>query len=192
MTNYELSNWFINKLNSCYPIIINDYPEYIFWIYDEKFIRKYKICKINNNIITIPNKVSGICLFQQDLKNKKFYCDYRNIWSFFIDNYKDNYNDIQLLIKNILSYYTKLNVYTPIENISVTFDSLSDYTKLNVYTPMWNTGCQYLLSDYTKLNVYTPELHLGMDEIKPDYNQIKGYNTTLTYVLISKYKYHTI
>ena len=113
MNKEELSKWFIDKFNSCYPVIHDDYPDSIFWLYDEKYLRKMKLCKLNNQKISQPKKVIGICLFEQDIINKYLWSDYNEIWSFFKTNYKDNYDDIQLLIKDILSDYTKLNVYTP-------------------------------------------------------------------------------
>ena len=116
MNKEELSKWFIDKFNSCYPVIHDDYPDSIFWLYDEKYLRKMKLCKLNNQKISLPNKVYGVCLFEQDIKTKYLWCDYNEIWSFFKTNYKDNYDDIQLLIKDILSDYTKLNVYTPVGN----------------------------------------------------------------------------
>ena len=113
MTKEEISNWFINKLTSCYPVKHYDYPDSILWFYDENFIRKIKLCKLNNQYISLPNKVSGICLFEQNIKNKVLSCDYNEIWCFFKTNYINNYSDIQSLIKDLLSDTTKLNVYTP-------------------------------------------------------------------------------
>ena len=135
MNKEELTVWFWNKFKSCYPVKHDDYPDSIFWFYDEKFIRKIKLCKLNNQEITLPNKVSGKCLFDQDLKNKHLWCDNKEIWSFLIQNYRDNYDDIQSLIKNILSDVTKLNVYTPIVLVLSNSLKLSDTTKINVYTP---------------------------------------------------------
>ena len=152
MTKEEISNWFINKLTSCYPVKHYDYPDSILWFYDENFIRKIKLCKLNNQYISLPNKVSGICLFEQNIKNKVLSCDYNEIWCFFKTNYINNYSDIQSLIKDLLSDTTKLNVYTPY-CIELRFCfKLSDTTKLNVYTPQSSkTPISTLLSDHIKL-----------------------------------------
>jgi len=135
MKKEELSEWFCNKFNSCYPVTRVDYPNRIFWIHNEQLIRKLKLCKLNNQEITLPNNVKGKCLFSQDIKNKYLWCDYKEIWSFFEKNYIDNYNEIQSIIKNILSDNTKLSVYTPANTIGSVFNKLSDNTKLSVYTP---------------------------------------------------------
>ena len=157
MTKEELSIWFWSKFNSCYPVVHDDYPDMLYMVYDEQYIRKIKLCKINNKEITLPNKIIGTCLFQQDLKSEYLWCDYQEIWSFFEQNYKDNYDDIQSLIIEILSYITKLNVYTPSLGIHPIVNILSDITKLNVYTPYrHNHQASWNLSDTTKLNVYTP------------------------------------
>ena len=154
MTKEELTIWFWNKFNSCYPVIHDDYPDSIFWFYDERYVRKIKLCKLNNQKIISPNKVIGTCLFEQDFKTKYLWCNYDDIWLFFKQNYKDNYNDVQLLIKEILSDTTKLNVYTSHNFILNKKVGLSDTTKLNVYTPyqiLYSESNQ--LSDITKLNV---------------------------------------
>lgn len=156
MEKEELSKWFYNKLNSCYPVKHDDYPNDIFWFYDEQIVRKIKLCKINNTEITIT-KVKGTCLFEQNLTNKNLWCDYNIIWSFFEKNYNVNYSDIQSLITSILSEPDKLNVYIP---SALWWSSLpllkSD--KLNVYTPYKDYKCMMnLLSEPDKLNVYTPK-----------------------------------
>ena len=157
MSKEELATWFINKLTSCYPVIHDNYSNRIFWFYDEKYVRKLKLCKLNNQEISLPNKVYGVCLFEQNIKTMNLWCDYDNIWSFFESNYINKYNDIQLLINDILSDYTKLNVYTPVRRSDRNITTLSDYTKLNVYTPgPGDPNFSASLSDYTKLNVYTP------------------------------------
>ena len=158
MTKEEISNWFINKIRSCYPVVKHeDYPDSILWVYDEKYVRKLKLCKLNNQEIILHNKVKGHCLFRQDLKSQYLWCDYDEIWSFLESNYSYNYNENKLLIKKILSDYTKLNAYTPIIGGYSLIILLSDYTKLNAYTPsVSQLSNVVLLSDYTKLNAYTP------------------------------------
>ena len=177
MNKEELTKWFINKFSSCYPVKHDDLPDGIFWYYDEKFIRKIKLCKLNNQEITLPDKVKGTCLFEQDLKNKYLWCDNEEIWNFFRNNYIDNYDDIQSLIKAILSDTTKLNVYTPQPVWEKETITLSDTTKLNVYTPYsicMKTGTE--LPDTTKLNVYTPYLGECHDEcLLSDTTKLKIY-----------------
>ena len=80
----ELTKWLIDKFNSCYPVTHTDYPKSIFWFYDKKITRKIKLCKINNQDITLPAIVTGICLFEENYKNNYFNCDYHEIWTFFM------------------------------------------------------------------------------------------------------------
>ena len=112
MTENELKQWFWNKFNNCYPVIHSDYPESVFWYYDEKFIRKMKLCKINNEELTLPTTIARICLFEQDFKNKWFNCNYDEIWSFFYENYNSNYSIVQSFIMNMLKETDKMSVLT--------------------------------------------------------------------------------
>jgi len=158
MEKEELTDWFIDKFSSCYPVKHDDYSDCIFWYYDESVVRRYKLCKLNKQEITLPNKITGQCLFYQDLKNKILWCDYKEIWSFFEKNYIDNYDKIQSFIKDILSDTTKLNVYSPIPQYFQSIFQLSDTTKLNVYSPTYTTTyMKHELSDITKLNVYSSQ-----------------------------------
>lgn len=111
MTKIEATLWIDNKLNLCYTTDKCD--NYIDWIYDENFIRKSKLCKINNKKIKYPTQHNGTCLFEQHTKRKKFYCDYDEIWEFLEINYTDNYKEIQSTIKSVMKNYKKLNKYTP-------------------------------------------------------------------------------
>jgi hypothetical protein len=83
MTKEELSKWFWNKYNSCYQVVHKDYPESIFIFYDEQFLRQKKLARVLNEEIKYPSEIKGICLFEQDYKNKWFNCNYKEIWSFF-------------------------------------------------------------------------------------------------------------
>ena len=113
MSEEELKKWFFDKLYNCYPVKHDDYPDDIFWFYGDQFVRKLKLSKLSGEEIGLPSKVSGICLFDQYIKNKILYCDYDEIWTVFYKEYSDNYNDIQSLIKSWLEEEAKLNVYTP-------------------------------------------------------------------------------
>ena len=177
MTKEELSNWFWCKLFSCYPVKHDDYPNSIFWFYDEKIVRYIKLCKLNNQKIKLPNKVKGVCLFEQNINAKHLWCDYDEIWSFFEKNYMNEYNNIQLFIKEILSDDTKLNDHIPLVKLYPTNKSLPDGTKLDVYTPSdLHDFTLYLLSDDTKLNVYTPKRYtLCKSQTLTDCNKLNVY-----------------
>lgn len=109
MSKDELMIWFYEKLFSCYPVKNVDYPGSIFWFYDEKFIRKIKISKVNNKDVRLPRKVKGICLFEEDTTTGCFNCDYNQIWMFISNNYIDDtkcdYETVQYLVKEFLNSY---------------------------------------------------------------------------------------
>jgi len=73
MDKEELSNWFYNKLKMCYAVKHNRYPHITFWCYDEMFIRKMKICKLNNTEVKLPIKFTGKILFEQDTESRRFF-----------------------------------------------------------------------------------------------------------------------
>ena len=80
MTKEELTIWFCNKFNSCYPVVHDNYLNKIFWIYDKQYARNLKLCKLNNQKFVLPNKIKGDCLFDQDILNNYLYCEYQEIW----------------------------------------------------------------------------------------------------------------
>ena len=88
MSEEELKVWFFDRLNSCYPVKHDDYPDDIFWFYGDQFVRKLKLSKLSGEKIELPSKVSGRCLFYQDIKNKILYCDFDEIWIVFNKEYR--------------------------------------------------------------------------------------------------------
>jgi len=153
MNKEELTIWFWNKFNSCYPVIHDDYPNWIYWFYDETYIRKLKLCKLNNQKFVLPNKIKGTCLFKQIPDINHLYLDYNDIWLFFKQNYKDNYDEIKLFVTDILTTgefnplminYFNENIITQKLNKNVTISvlwssPLTDYpigidqTKFKIY-----------------------------------------------------------
>ena len=157
MSEQELRIWFFDMLYSCYPVKHDDYPNSVFWFYDDKFIRKIKLCKLSGNSIKLPSKVKGKCLFEQNIKSRYLWCDFDEIWSVFYKEYKNNYNDVQSLIKSWLEEESKLNVFTP--PVAESFGSrlLEEESKLNVFTPYkWKSINDARLEEESKLNVFTP------------------------------------
>jgi len=65
MTKEELSKWFLNKFNSCYPVKHKDHPEIIFMFYDEQFLRQKKLSRVLDEELIYPStvKVKGKCLY---------------------------------------------------------------------------------------------------------------------------------
>ena len=112
MNKEELSKWFWDKFNSCYPVVHEDYPYNIFMIYDKNFLRQMKLARVLGTPLEYPKKIEGTCLFYQDFKNQWLSCDYE-IWSFFYDNYVRDYSEVQSFIKNLF-VDDKLSTLTPL------------------------------------------------------------------------------
>jgi hypothetical protein len=110
MNREELEKWFLDKFNSCYPVIHENYPNRIFMLYDEQFLRQKKLARVLDEELVYPTDLKGKCLFQQDYINHNFWCDYDEIWSFFEKNYSSNYTDIQTFIKKLVIEHLHLNV----------------------------------------------------------------------------------
>src|ERR1035437_852387 len=102
MTKDEIYIWILDKMKSCYPTKSTD-NDHIFWFYDEQYIRKQKLCEINNQEINLPNKPKGICMFYQNTDSKYLVLSYEHVWKFIEDNYIDDYLEIQNLITEIVN-----------------------------------------------------------------------------------------
>lgn len=109
MNKKELSKWFWDKYNSCYPVIHEDFPDTILMFYDEQFLRQKKLYRVLDKELIYPKEVKGKILFRQDYKNGWFCCDNIEIWLFLYNNYSNNYTDIQLFIKSLLEEHDKLS-----------------------------------------------------------------------------------
>jgi hypothetical protein len=133
-------------------------------IYDKQFLRKIAINSVLGKDIEYPKEIKGVCLFRQDSDNTFLWCDNDEIWSFFEKNYRNDYADIQSLIKGWLSEADKLNVLTPNNSWQPQICDLSEADKLNAFTPKsYGFKKWYWLSDADKLNVLTPGLlHLNL------------------------------
>ena len=136
MSKEELNIWFRNKFNNCYPVMHDDYPESIFMHYDPQFIRQKKMARILGEPIEYPEKVTGICLFEQDYKNGYLNMDYDKITSFFQDNYSPKWFEIKELIHGWMKEDTKLKVLTPKKHGSFISKMMKEDTKLKVLTPI--------------------------------------------------------
>jgi len=157
MNKEELKGWFFEKLYNCYPVKHDNFPDRLFWYYDDKYIRKVKLNKISNKKVYPPNKVSGVCLFEQDLKKLILLCNYNNIWLYLYKNYSDDYSDVQELIKSWLEEESRMNVYTPMFYNTFQYDWLDEGVKKKLYIPNgWRMICEEKLDEGTKMNVNIP------------------------------------
>jgi len=170
MDKGDLVKWFYETLFSCYPVKHIDYPNSVFWIYDEKFVRNIKISKINNNPIKFPNIVKGEILFETSSDDNYLYCDYSKIWKYVGDNYincihKNSYNDytvIEYVIKDILNDYYKLSSY----NIFPTFINLlnDDKCKMDNYIPKaYMMFGSKIINSKTNLKSYVDDILINLE-----------------------------
>jgi len=156
MNKEELKKWFINKYNSCYPIIHEDYPKSIFMFYDPQFIRQKKLSRILGEEIEIeyPIKPNGICLFELDYENGCFCMNYDEITKNLYNNYLTNWLDVKEFISVWLQNNTKMKVDTKLKVLLTLFHylQLKDDTKLKVLTPLCiTTTSSELLKDDTSM-----------------------------------------
>lgn len=115
MSKDELSIWFYEKFDSCYPVILKKYTDSIFWCYDENFIRKSKLLKLYNQEVIFPTEIKGVCLFEQVEKDKEFFCQHNEIWNFFDYNFPNDYKYpyVQSIIKSVMNERMMLKEYKP-------------------------------------------------------------------------------
>jgi len=76
--------YFVELLKVLKPETINNYPDYIFYIYKDKFYIKY-------------NK-----------KNNYAALDYNRIWSIFLSKYKCDYMEIKKITTDLVEEHLKL------------------------------------------------------------------------------------
>ena len=153
----KLKTWFWDKFNSCYLVKHEDYPESIFMYYDPQYVRKMKLAKISGEEI-YKNNITGLCLFEQDWKNKWFYCNFVEIWDYLYDNYSKNYTDAEQFITDRLEEHTKMSVLTPVTDFFDKYKALEEHTKMSVLTPcMFVSIKKAKLEEHTtKMSVLTP------------------------------------
>jgi len=160
MNKEELSKWFWNKFNSCYPVQHEDFTESIFMFYDEQFLRQKKLSRVLNENVIYPSDVKGICLFQKDYKNGWFICNYDEIWSFLYNNYSSEYSDVQSLITNLLEEHDKGHDKLRVLPLPVLPVELEEHDKLSTRETIINSG--YLLEEPDKLSALTPTNHFAV------------------------------
>jgi hypothetical protein len=114
MNKEEISKWFWNKFNSCYPVVHSNHSKSIFMFYDEQFIRQKKLARVLGEELIYPKEIKGTYLFRLDYNYKIFWCNKLEIWSFFEKNYSSNYTDIQIFIRNLLEEHDKMQLLTPL------------------------------------------------------------------------------
>ena len=135
MVKDKLREWFYEKLFNCYRVKHKTDPNVKFLVYDKQFIRDCKLSGVLGDDIVFPKEHAGDVLFEQDSKNKIIYCDYMKIWSFFISNYQNNYNEIKDLITGFLGEVDNFKEYTPLHSIWMKPKFLGEVDNFKEYTP---------------------------------------------------------
>ena len=128
------------------------------WLNDNFNLDKMKMYKHDYYPNSIFYKKGDIFVINQDLKNKKFWIDYNQIWSFFESFFGMEYTEIQSIMNIWLEETDKLREYTPqichshLNFVLEETDKLREYTPLGLFYPT-----PYLLEDTDKLREYTPK-----------------------------------
>ena len=81
--------------------------------YNENYLRQKKLSRILNEKIYFTKNDKDKRIFYQKWSNGYLYCDYDIIWSFFEENYIDNYKNIFSLITWILESNDKTKSLIP-------------------------------------------------------------------------------
>lgn len=142
----ELKKLFWNKFNSCYSIKHDDYPDIIYWIYNESYVRKMKLCKLNNQEVKSSVNISEVCVFVQDVKYKYLNYDYDVILNFFKNN------NLSIKHDDIQKFMTDLFIDT--DNYwFIDTDKLREYKSRALTGPLINN-----FKDPDKYSVFTKSL----------------------------------
>lgn len=112
MSEKELKKWLIDKFNSCYQVKYDKYKSTIFFYYDESYLRKMKLRKLENNDINLSNDVSGECLFYININNKVLYYDSVKICIFISNNRNKDDIDTKMIIRKTFNSSNKLSEYS--------------------------------------------------------------------------------
>ena len=129
------------------------------FIITESKLQKAALLWMNNNfspneleVVESPKypnsilyKKNGIVVMEQDKKNKRFWFDYDEIWSFFGSFFSMKYKEIQGVLEIWLEESFKLKGYTPDLAGSLPYLELEESFKLKGYTPT-TSAPNYLVS----------------------------------------------
>jgi len=72
----------------------------------------FDFIKYEKNIYYFYNELSLFNLYKNLYKNSYFYINYSDIWKFFESKFRLNYDDIQLITKNLIERHFKLKDIT--------------------------------------------------------------------------------
>ena len=127
------------------------------WLNDNFNLDKMKMYKHDYYPNSIFYKKGDIFVINQDLKNKKFWIDYNQIWSFFESFFGMEYTEIQSIMNIWLEETDKLREYRPFVDRIRSYRELEETDKLREYTPFFdNSNALHKLEETDKLREYTP------------------------------------
>ena len=143
------------------------------WLNDNFNLDKMKMYKHDYYPNSIFYKKGDIFVINQDLKTKKFWIDYNQIWSFFESFFGMEYTEIQSIMNIWLEETEKFREYTPMMDNVPTSRQLEETDKLREYTPqpravelMDKLEETDKLSEYTPLGLFYPTPYLLEDTDK--------------------------
>ena len=129
------------------------------WLNDNFNLDKMKMYKHDYYPNSIFYKKGDIFVINQDLKTKKFWIDYNQIWSFFESFFGMEYTEIQSIMNIWLEETDKLREYTPNHSAIGCVFKLEETDKLREYTPMMdNVPTSRQLEETDKLREYKPAM----------------------------------
>jgi len=138
----KLTEYILNIFNSCIQIKHNYDKNIIYWYYDENFIRKQKMCLLNNKSITKPKKLNGIVLFIENKNNKKLTYNINEIKKIIekLNNNKIDFSDyyssdsmFTIFLDNKIRKIPKFKTYNEYFNTNNNIITFHTYYNYNLY-----------------------------------------------------------
>ena len=123
MFDKEIIDWFNNYLDNCYYVKHDDFSKSLFMFYDVNYVRQLKLAKIEGIDSVEKTDVTGICLFELDLRYHNFYCNYELIWTFLRDKYFFDYSKFQTFVRYLLEKHPNYLKLT--RKMNMTYESFS-------------------------------------------------------------------
>jgi len=147
------------------------------WLNDNFNLDKMKMYKHDYYPNSIFYKKGDIFVINQDLKNKKFWIDYNQIWSFFESFFGMEYTEIQSIMNIWLEETDKLREYTPNHSAIGCVFKLEETDKLREYTPMMdNVPTSRQLEETDKLREYKPAMTcINDDSLLEETDKLREY-----------------
>lgn len=135
----ELIKYFWKKFNSCYPVTYIEESNSIFFFYNESYIRKLKLYKLNKQKIIPQSKVTGNCLFKINKDINVLQCDYSKIVENFIIKHSICDTDIRIYLDR------------EIRKIDYLFNYVVKFSYIDYFNPFIKTSQKFIIYDRTRI-----------------------------------------